>query len=219
METTASQTTIPLKGMRRAAARQMVRAWEAPAFALTAVVDMERLLQTKPAGVTVSDQLVHAAGQTLQRHPAINAWYADEAVTSFAKANVGLAVATDAGLIVPVIHDAGSLELEETAAIRSELVAKARARGLGMDDVSGGTFTISNLGMQGIDRFTAIVNAPQVAILAVGATTERYTRRGGTEQWRRQADFTVSFDHRAVDGATGAAFLADLRQQIEGERG
>ncbi|KAA9148941.1 2-oxo acid dehydrogenase subunit E2 [Microbacterium lushaniae] len=200
--------------MRRAAARQMVKAWEAPAFSLSVEVDMTALL-VRREGTTVTDRLVALTAPVLRRHPAVNAWFADEAVTSFERVHMGIAVATDAGLVVPVMRDAQDLDLAGIAAARTDLVDRARSRSLGMDDVTGATFTITNLGMFGVASFTAIVNTPQVAILAIGATTEKYRRRDGEGIWLPTAEFTLSCDHRALDGASAAAFLADLRVAVE----
>jgi len=208
-------TTAPLKGIRRSAARQMVRAWQAPMFSLTVAIDMTTTLAVKQPETTVTDRLVSGVAAALRRNPGLNAWYGEEGITTFERQNIGIAVATEGGLVVPVIHDAGGLEQDEIAMARREVVAKARDGRLSMADVTGGTFTISNLGMLGVDRFVAIVNPPQVGILAVGATRDRYVRVDGTEQWRPVADFTLSCDHRAVDGALGAAFLADLKGILE----
>lgn len=207
-------TTAALTGMRKTAARHMVHAWEAPAFAVTVSVDMSALMVGLPQSTTVTDALVVAVARTLIAHPGINAWYSEGGVTQFNRAHVGIAVATDAGLVVPVIRDADSLTLSGIADARRDVVAKARERRLGMDDVTGGTFTVSNLGMLGVDRFTAIVNAPQVAILAIGATTDRFFREGDGGVWKPMADFTLSCDHRAVDGVSAARFLADLRTTL-----
>lgn len=215
MTTAPGGVTTPLKGMRRAAARQMVRAWEAPAFALTATVDMTAALDRSVPGMTVTDRLVRAVASSLVAHPDVNAWFGEDGVTVFEHAHVGIAVATDGGLVVPVIHSAEALDLEGVATARRAVIDKARTGALGIDDVTGGTFTISNLGMLGVDRFTAIVNVPQVAILAVGATTERYVRVDGAGVWRPMADFTLTCDHRALDGATAAAFLSTLKDAIE----
>jgi len=136
-------------------------------------------------------------------------------VTTFDAVNLGLAVATDAGLVVPVIHGAQDLDLEGIAAGRRGVVGKAREGKLAMADVTGGTFTVSNLGMLGIDRFDAILNVPQVAILAVGSTSHRQVWNDGDPQWRPLADLTLTCDHRAIDGATGAQFLSDLKRRLE----
>lgn len=213
-------TPTKLTGIRRTAARRMIAAWAAPVFHLTVEVDMTAALRTKESepSATVTDALLSACATALQAHPALNAHYADEVVTTFDEVHLGVAVATDAGLTVPVIHDAGNLGLAALADARRDVVARARAGKLAMADVSGGTFTISNLGMMGIDRFDAILNVPQVAILAVGSTRRRQVwvgEKDGGPQWRPTAEFTLTCDHRAIDGATGAAFLAAVRDLVQ----
>lgn len=209
-------TSMPLKGIRRTAARRMVAAWEAPVFHLDVEVDMTSALTVKEraSGATVTDALLAACARALVEHPALNACYADEVVTTYDTANLGLAVATDAGLMVPVIHRADTLALDELGDARRDVTARARAGRLQMSDVTGGTFTMSNLGMMGIDRFDAILNVPQVAILAVGTTRQRPVWNGGEPGWRPIAQLTLTCDHRAVDGATGAAFLTALRDHL-----
>ena len=205
----------PLKGLARTAARRMVKAWEAPVFHLTLEVDMTAALAAKGGGVTVTDLLVRACTVALKAHPAVNAHYDEEAVTLFDDVNIGIAVATDAGLMVPVLQGAGHLDLVGLAAARRDLVERASTGALKMPDVTGGTFTVSNLGMLGIDEFDAILNVPQVAILAVGATKDVPVRVDGELVWRPRARLTLTCDHRALDGATGARFLATLRQELE----
>jgi pyruvate dehydrogenase E2 component (dihydrolipoamide acetyltransferase) len=212
----AGGTTTPLQGIRRTAARRMVAAWAAPVFHLTAEVDMSSVLARKARtdGVTVTDVLLHACAGALGGSP-LNAHYADEAVTVFPQVNIGMAVATDAGLVVPVIPEADRLDLSALAAARRDVAERARGGRLTMADVGGGTFTVSNLGMLGIDRFDAILNVPQVAILAVGATRRRHVWNDGEPAWRPIAELTLTGDHRAVDGATGARFLQALREALE----
>jgi pyruvate dehydrogenase E2 component (dihydrolipoamide acetyltransferase) len=210
-------TTTPLKGIRRTAARRMVAAWEAPVFHLTVEVDMTVALATKERvpGATVTDALLAACARALAEHGSINAHYGDESVTSFTSVNLGMAVATDAGLMVPVIQGADRLDLTGIADARRDLAVRAREGRLQMADVTGGTFTVSNLGMMGIDRFDAILNVPQVAILAVGSTRHRQVWNDGEPAWRPVAELTLTCDHRAVDGATGAAFLSAVRSGLE----
>lgn len=222
--TTSDQTTagrtVPLKGIRRTAARRMVTAWAAPVFHLSVEVDMTQAVaeKSRTEGATVTDVLLAACARTLADHPALNAHYADEAVTTFDDVNLGIAVATDAGLVVPVVHGAQRMDVTELASARREVVLRARDGKLAMADVSGGTFTVSNLGMMGIDRFDAILNVPQVAILAVGSTRQRQVWNGGEPAWRPVAEMTLTCDHRAIDGATGARFLASLREGLESSR-
>ena len=206
----------PLKGMRRTAARRMVTAWQAPVFHLNVELDMteaSRVKQVVP-GATVTDVFIAASARALVQHPAINAHVGDDEVTLFEHANVGIAVATEHGLTVPIVHGANTLTLAEIAARRGEVVQKARGRSLAMDDVTGGTFTISNLGMMGIDRFDAILNVPQAAILAIGSTRQRYVWREDGPVWLPIAELTLTCDHRAIDGATGAMFLQTLVTEL-----
>lgn len=223
----AGSTQTKLTGIRRTAARRMIAAWAAPVFHLSVEVDMTNALRTKESEptATVTDALLAACAAALRAHPALNAHYADEVVTSFDTVHLGVAVATDAGLMVPVIHGADGLGLPELAAARKDVVTRARAGKLAMADVSGGTFTASNLGMMGIDRFDAILNVPQVAILAVGSTRRRQVWVDGDRadqdagpQWRPIAEFTLTCDHRAIDGATGATFLAAVRDGVQASR-
>jgi pyruvate dehydrogenase E2 component (dihydrolipoamide acetyltransferase) len=213
--TEASPVTRPLTGLARTAARRMVAAWEAPVFHLNVDVEMTAALAAKGNGVTVSDLIVRACAVALAQHPAVNATYADEVVTDGDGVNVGLAVDTPKGLMVPVIHGADRLDLAGIAAARKDIVQRALAGELKMPDVSGGTFTVSNLGMLGIDSFDAILNVPQVAILAVGATKPAPVPYEGGLAWVPTARFTLTCDHRALDGATGARFLATLRSTLE----
>ena len=211
-------TTRPLPRMRRTAARRLTEAWSAPVIHLAREVDMTRALEARDRekGVTVTDVLLQSCAHALARHPDINAHYADEAVTTFERVNLGFAVATDAGLAVPVIHDADRLDLAQMSERRREAVEKARSGALRVRDVDGGTFTVSNLGMFGVDHFDAILNPPQVGILAVGATRQRYTMVDGEPAWRPISELTLTCDHRGVDGVTGARFLSTLCTLIEG---
>ena len=210
-------TEVPLKGIRRVAARRMVTAWAAPVFHLTVEVDMTAALEVGKCvpGATVTDALLFATARALQASPGLNAFYADEVVTQYSGINLGLAVATDAGLTVPVLREVQSLSLTEIGEIRKDLVTRAREGALSMKDVVDGTFTVSNLGMLGVDRFDAILNPPQVGILAVGSTKQRPTVREGQVEIRPIAELTLTCDHRAVDGALGARMLGRLRAELE----
>ena len=218
---TATRTELsghvtPLKGIRRTAARRMTSAWEAPVFHLSVGVDMSTALSVKERvpGATVTDALLGACTRALTEHPALNAHYADETVTSYDTVNLGMAVATDLGLVVPVLHGADRMDLASVGAARRDVTERARTGRLSISDVTDGTFTVSNLGMMGIDRFDAILNVPQVAILAVGSTTPRHVWNGGDPAWVPTAELTLTCDHRAVDGATGAAFLTAVRDHL-----
>jgi pyruvate dehydrogenase E2 component (dihydrolipoamide acetyltransferase) len=210
-------TIIPLAGIARTAAKHMVRAWQSPVFHLTVEVDMTEAMKVKSVvpTATVTDVIVSAAAKALKDVPEVNVHVGEEELMSYPVANVGIAVASPKGLVVPIVHDAGSLSLAEIAERRSDLVTRAREGALARPDISNGTFTISNLGMMGITRFDAIVNVPQAAILAVGATVQRYV--GGPESavWKPIAEFTLTCDHRALDGATGAKFAGALKAHLE----
>jgi pyruvate dehydrogenase E2 component (dihydrolipoamide acetyltransferase) len=145
----------------------------------------------------------------------VNASWRDGSVLPGAGINVGIAVATDDGLVVPVVHNADTLELGALSARRIEIAEAARAGRLRPEDVRGGTFTVSNLGMYGVDAFQAIVNAPQAAILAVGRIVDRPVALNGEVVVRPMLTLSVSFDHRVVDGARGAEFLDTLASLVE----
>lgn len=208
---------VPLTGLHRTAAKRMVQAWAAPVFHLTVEVDMTAAGAVKSVepSATVTDAIVAAAAAALLEVPEVNAHVGDEAITRFTDANVGIAVATPKGLMVPVVHQAQLKSLAELAAARKDIVGRARDGGITRDDITGGTFTISNLGMMGITRFDAILNVPQAAILAVGATVDRFVASPDGGRWTPIAELTLTCDHRALDGATGARFLAALKARLE----
>lgn len=205
----------PLSKTEKIMARHMGTAWSAPMFGVTVEVDMGPALTRRAPGVTVTDIMLADCAATLAHHPAINAHFGENVVLEYGSVNLGLAVASDRGLTVPVIHGADSLSLPEIAARRKELVEKVREGRIGIKEVSGGTFTVSNLGMFGVTRFTAIINPPQVAILAVGATSKRQVWNDGAPEWRDICELTLTSDHRAVDGAGAARFLSDLKARLE----
>jgi pyruvate dehydrogenase E2 component (dihydrolipoamide acetyltransferase) len=205
-------------------AERMVASWQqVPHFYLQRDVDATRLNSWRDAvrkrpgheKVTHTDLLVKICAAALQEHPRVNAQWADGAVAAQGAINVGIAVATDDALIVPVVHGADRLGLAELAARRGEVVTRAREKKLRPDDVAGGTFTISNLGMFGVDAFHAIVNTPQAAILAVGRILDRVVAVDGAPVVRPTLTLTLSFDHRVVDGAEGARFLDTLAALVE----
>jgi pyruvate dehydrogenase E2 component (dihydrolipoamide acetyltransferase) len=175
----------------------------------------ERIVRQGVARVTYTDLLVRAVAEALRHHARLNASWDQGAISTHDEINIGLAVATDEGLVVPVIHHADELTLRGIVRQRADLVERAQAAHLRLPDVQGGTFTISNLGMYGVDAFTAIVNAPQAAILAVGRIVERVVPVGGQPAVRPMLTLTLSCDHRVVDGARGAQFLAHLARLLE----
>ncbi len=207
----------------RTMAERTQRAWqEVPHFVLSRDVDAGRLQSWREAarrrpgcaGLSVTDLLVKVCAEALVRHPRVAASWHEGSIVG-AGVDVGIAVATADGLVVPVVHDADTLPLAAICARRREVVAGARDRTLRPEDVRGGTFTISNLGMYGVDAFQAIVNAPQAAILAVGRIVERPVAVNGEVAVRPVLTLTVSFDHRVVDGARGAEFLDTLASLVE----
>jgi len=210
----------------RIMAERMTASWtSAPHFYLVREVDASRLVAWREranrdpgasgARITYTDLLVRLVAAALGRHPNLNASWRDGAIARNAEINVGVAVAVDAGLVVPVIHRADALDLAGIAARREEATARARAGKLRPADIQGGGFTISNLGMYGVDAFDAIVNPPQAAILAVGRIAERVIAVGGQPAVRPTMVLTLSCDHRAVDGARGAEFLGTLADLVE----
>jgi pyruvate dehydrogenase E2 component (dihydrolipoamide acetyltransferase) len=215
---------LPLGAVWNRMAERMSESWRTvPHFFLLRQVDASRLLAWRESlrsragyeGVTHTDLLVKLCAAALRDHPRVNASWRDGKVVASAGVNVGIAVALDDGLMVPVVHDADDLELHEVAARRKQLVEAARSGRLRPEDVSGGTFTVSNLGMYGVDAFAAIVNPPQAAILAVGRITDRVIPVAGKPEVRSTLVLCLSFDHRVVDGARGAQFLDTLAGLME----
>ena len=213
----------PLSNVRKTIARRLTEAWQIPVFQLQASADMTRvnvlvarLRERDPdVRVTVTDVLAKVCAQALIRHREVNAEFTEEAILLHPTANVGLAVAAPQGLFVPVIRSAERLSLTEIAGVRADLVGRARENKLRAQDLEGGTFTISNLGMYAVESFTAVLNPPQAAIVAVGATEERVVPVDGGTAVRPMVTLTCTFDHRAVDGAPAAAFLQTLKESLE----
>jgi len=214
---------IQLTSIRKTIARRLTEAWQIPVFQLQTSADMTRVnalvarLRERDPDVraTVTDVLTKISAQALMRHREVNAEFTDDAILLHPRANVGLAVAAPQGLVVPVIHSAERLSLTEIAAVRSDLVGRSREGKLRAEDIEGGTFTISNLGMYAVERFTAVLNPPQAAIVAVGATEARVVPFDGGTAVRPMVTLTGTFDHRAVDGAPAAAFLQTLKESLE----
>jgi pyruvate dehydrogenase E2 component (dihydrolipoamide acetyltransferase) len=214
---------VPLSNVRKTIARRLTEAWQIPVFQLQASADMSRvdalvtrLRERDPdVRVTVTDVLTKVSAQALMRHREVNAEFTDDAILLHPTANVGLAVAAPQGLVVPVIRSAERLSLTEIASVRADVVGRARENKLRAEDLEGGTFTISNLGMYAVESFTAVLNPPQAAIVAVGATEQRVVPVEGGTAVRPMVTLTCTFDHRAVDGAPAAAFLQTLRESLE----
>ena len=213
----------PLSNVRRTIARRLTQAWAAPVFQLTFSADMTRanalvgkLRERNPdVRITITDILTKVCASALMRHREVNVQYADDALLVFPTANVGIAVAAPSGLIVPVIQNADRRSIVEIAAARADLVGRAKDGKLQASDLEGGTFTISNLGMYGVEQFVAVLNPPQAAILAVAATEERAVVVDGALSVRPMMTMTGTFDHRAVDGAAGADFLRSVKEALE----
>jgi pyruvate dehydrogenase E2 component (dihydrolipoyllysine-residue acetyltransferase) len=212
-----------VSGIWRIMADRMTASWTtAPHFYLVREVNVARLVSWREragkqtgARLTYTDLLVRLVAAALAQYPAANASWKDGAITRNAEINVGLAVAIDDGLVVPVLHRADTLNLTESAARREDLVSRAQAAKLRPADIQGGGFTISNLGMYGVDAFNAIVNPPQAAILAVGRIADRVVAVNGQPAVRPTMVLTLSCDHRALDGARAAQFLGALADLIE----
>jgi pyruvate dehydrogenase E2 component (dihydrolipoamide acetyltransferase) len=215
---------VPLTSIRRTIARRLTEAWQVPVFQLTIDVDMTRALALREQLVqragdgpkpTLSDVLTKVCAVALLRNRAVNAHFSEEGIKRFPTADVGIAVAAPQGLVVPVIQRAESRSILEIAAARADVVGRARANKLTREDLEGGTFTISNLGMFGVQQFIAVLNPPQAAILAVGSVEERPVAREGVLAARPMMTVTLTCDHRAVDGADGARFLEDVKAFLE----
>ena len=207
----------------RVMAERTTRAWqEAPQFVLSRDVDASRLQSWREVArrrpglerVSITDLLVKVCAEALRRHPRVTASWHEGALVPGA-VNVGIAVATDDALVVPVVHGADGLTLAAVSERRRALAEAARSGRLRPEDVQHGAFTISNLGMYGVDAFQAIVNSPQAAILAVGRIVEKPVALAGEVVVRPVLTLTVSFDHRVVDGARGAEFLDTLAALVE----
>ena len=220
---------VPLTPMRRVVARRLTESMQsAPHFYLTVRVDVTRLLELRAelnrqlaAGgqdlkVSVNDMIVKACAGLLAANRELNVSFGGDKLVVHQRVHVGVAVAVDGGLLVPVVRDADQKSLTQVAREAGELVGRARAGRLGGDDMGGGTFTVSNLGMLGVEQFTAVINPPEAAILAVGAAgPEPVVTADGELEVRQVLRLTLSIDHRAVDGATGARFLAQLKDVLE----
>jgi pyruvate dehydrogenase E2 component (dihydrolipoamide acetyltransferase) len=214
---------VKLSSMRRTIARRMTEAWQIPVFHLFVSVDMTRALEIRAGLVelhpderpTISDLLTKVCAAALMRHRELNASFAGESVELHPSANIGIAVAVPDGLVVPVIPECERKSIAEIAAVRADLVERSRAGKLQQADLEGGTFTISNLGMFGIERFTAVINPPQAAILAVGAVEEKAVVVKGQLTAQPRMDLTLTCDHRTVNGAVGAEFLGTVKRFLE----
>ncbi len=213
---------VALSQMRRTIARRMAESTRTvPHFFLTVTVDATELVKLRKQivdqGVKVSfnDLVVKAAAATLRKVPEVNVSFADDALIKHRQVHIGIAVATERGLIVPVVRDVDLKPLSQIAQESRDLAERAQTGKLQPNDYSGGTFTVSNLGMFGIEQFNAVINPPEAAILAVGAITREPAEFQGEIALRERMKLTLSVDHRALDGATGARYLQALKELLE----
>jgi pyruvate dehydrogenase E2 component (dihydrolipoamide acetyltransferase) len=214
---------IPLSGMRKTIARRLSEsAVQSPHFYVTVEIAMEgaaalreQVQKAEETKVSYNDIIIKACAKALRKHPAVNASWQGESIAVHADVNIGVAVAINDGLIVPVVRNADRKSLLEVSREVKELAARARDRKLKPEEFSGGTFSISNLGMYDVIQFTAIINPPESAILAVGAVREVPVVKDGAVSAGLRMNVTMSSDHRVIDGALAAQFLAELRRLLE----
>ncbi len=217
---------VELSQIRKAIARNLVQSLgPVPHFFLTREIDMGQVmalraelneaLQDSGAKIGVNDILLKAAAQALTEHPYVNVSFAGDHIRRFTRVDIGVAVAVPDGLITPVLRDVASKGLRQISEQTRDLIARGREKKLAPEEYQGATFTISNLGMYGIDEFTAVINPPAATILAVGATQDKPVVVNGNIEIRPRMRVTLSCDHRAVDGAMGAEFLATFKEMIE----
>jgi pyruvate dehydrogenase E2 component (dihydrolipoamide acetyltransferase) len=220
-QTDADVEIVPLSRMRKTIAARMLESVSTiPTYQETVLVDMRAAIALREqlkqkVKVSYNDIIARCLCAAIKDHKLINASYTDEAIKVYKHVNIGVAVSVDDGLVVPVVKNAEQMNLAEIAQKSAALVAAARDGALKQDDMTGGTITLSNLGMYAVDHFTAIVNPPESCILAIGKIQERSVYE--ESQWKSVpvAAITASFDHRIIDGAYGAAFLTDLKTLIE----
>ncbi|PIV24144.1 MAG: hypothetical protein COZ69_00650 [Deltaproteobacteria bacterium CG_4_8_14_3_um_filter_45_9] len=218
---------IPLKGIRRIIAKRMTESFQnIPHFYLSSEIDMTACLSLREqlkeevekriqVRLTLTDLLVRMVASALKDHPIINSRIEGDQIHLLDEINIGVAIAIENGLIVPVVHHADRKSLTEIALTIRDLTQKAREGKLSLEDVGGGTFTLSNMGMLGIDKLNPIINPPECSILGVGRTIEKPVVIGGEIKIRPMAWFSLSSDHRIVDGATAAPFLNRIKRLIE----
>ena len=216
---------VQMTSIRKTIARRLTEAWAAPVFQLGVSIDMTEALHLREQLVarladgdvkpTMNDLLTKFVGVALVRHRAVNATFSGDEIQRHPGAHIGMAVAAPAGLVVPVIRDADRRSVQEIARARADLVGRARQGKLTLPDMEGGTFTISNLGMFGVEQFVAVLNPPQVAILAVGAVKQTPVVVEGEVDVAPLMHVTLTCDHRAIDGADGAEFLRTFVSLVE----
>lgn len=225
--TPADAEEVPLSNIRKVTAKRLTESkQQAPHFYLTSAIDVtelvafraqlnERLQAAGGPKVSINDLVVKAVATALCANPSVNVSFGGDKLIKHKRINLGVAVAIEDGLIVPVIPDADRKSVSEIATEGREKAGRAREGKLKLDEMSGGTFTISNLGMFGIEQFSAVINPPEAAILAVGAAKDELQLRDGEVVARKILRVTLSADHRAIDGAVGAAFLQQFTALLE----
>jgi len=221
----AAYEDVPLTQIRKTIAKRLAASLgPVPHYFLTTEVDMERAAEAREAlnrelgdegRISFNDIVVKAAALALTRHRACNAWFQDDHIRYWNEVHVGVAVAVEDGLITPVIRHADRKSLREIGLETHDLAQRARNRRLRPEEYTGSTFSVSNLGMFDIDQFTAVINPPEAAILAVGSVAQKPVVADGAILARRRMRLTLSCDHRVIDGATGAVFLKTLKQMLE----
>jgi pyruvate dehydrogenase E2 component (dihydrolipoamide acetyltransferase) len=215
-QTPAEAQSIPLRGMRKVIAERMHKSLQDTAqLTITTEVDVTQLIERREEvrrefNTTYNDFIIQACAHALLRHPRMNASLEGDAIQLHSAIHVGFAVALDEGLIVPVVHDADKKPLKTIAQEARSLAEKARAGELKLEEVSGGTFTVSNLGMAGVDAFTPIINSPQTGILGVGRIVDKPVVYQGEIAKRSMLVLSLTFDHRVIDGAPAGAFLGSV---------
>jgi len=222
----AEEEIVPLSSMREVIARRMTESFQTPHFYVTVEVDTQELGKTREqlipiieskTGIrlTITDLVIKMAAKALEDNPSVNCAYVAGAVKLFKRINIGLVTAVEEGLVVPVIRQANKKLLAEITQARAELVQRARNRKLTMAEMRGSTFTISNMGMFEVDQFSAILQPPEAAILAMGRIANRVVVRDGEIVIRPMMTLTLSIDHRVLDAVVGANFLQSLKNYIE----
>jgi len=217
---------VRLSTMREVIARRMTESFQTPHFYLTIEADASELQQVRrkllPAieeqtgiRVTLTDLIIKMVASALKKNPDLTCSYVDASVRMITRIDIGLVTSVEGGLMVPVIKDANKKSISEITRARAALVQKARERTLSREEMSGSTFTISNLGMYDIDQFSAIIQPPEAAILAVGRIADKVVARGGQMVIRPMMNLTLSIDHRVLDGALGSRFLQTVKNYIE----
>jgi pyruvate dehydrogenase E2 component (dihydrolipoamide acetyltransferase) len=211
--------TVPMTMHRKTTAERMLRSWQTAAHAtavmevdMTRVVQLREELRTKSVRISYTELVVMAVARALRQIPIMNSRLRGEEIELLEDVNIGIAVATEKGLVVPVVHDADKKRLDQIEAEVNELVRKAAGEMLSINDVAGGTFTISNFGMLGCDFGASIINPPQSALLGIGRIVERPVVVDGKIVARPMMHMCINFDHRVMDGADAARFLGALKK-------